>query len=83
MSQSCSVGLELGFHLIPSHIPSIGGGATRRHTALRVQDLGRLTTGLGRALPFLVAADHRPATLDRLDLRTRLLRQPEQLSLFG
>lgn len=70
-------------------IPGLGTKAVaailkaRRHTALRVQDLGRLTTGLRRALPFLVAADHHPATLDRLDLRARLLRQPEQLSLFG
>ncbi len=70
-------------------IPGLGTKAVaailkaRRHTALRLQDLGRLTAGLGRALPFLVAADHRPSTLDRLDLRARLVRQPEQLSLFG
>jgi putative DNA modification/repair radical SAM protein len=57
--------------------------AARRHTRLRLADIGRLTAGLKRALPFLVAADHRPAGLDRLDLRHRLVKPPEQLSLFG
>jgi putative DNA modification/repair radical SAM protein len=55
----------------------------RRHATLRVADLTRLTPALARALPFLVAADHRAAGLDRLDLRARLLRPPEQLSLFS
>lgn len=55
----------------------------RRHVRLRVADLARLSPGVGRALPFLVAADHRAAGLDRIDLRSRLLRVPEQLSLFG
>lgn len=70
-------------------VPGLGTKAVqailkaRRHGALRLADLGRLTAGLRRALPFVVAEDHRPAGLDRLDLRERLLRKPEQLSLFG
>jgi putative DNA modification/repair radical SAM protein len=57
--------------------------AARRHTTLRLEDVGRLTSGLKRARPFLIAADHRPTGLiDRLDLRRRLT-EPEQLSLFG
>jgi predicted DNA-binding helix-hairpin-helix protein len=54
----------------------------RRHGGLRLADLARLTPALKRALPFLVAADHRAPGLDRLDLRARLVRRPEQLSLF-
>ena len=36
-----------------------------------------------RAAPFLVTADHRAPGLDRLDLRSRLVRPPEQLALFA
>jgi putative DNA modification/repair radical SAM protein len=57
--------------------------ASRRHARLRLADVGRLTAALRRARPFLVAADHRPRELDRLDLRARLVRRPEQLSLFA
>ncbi len=58
--------------------------ASRRHTRLRLDDLARLTPGLKRARPFIVAADHRPVRLlDRADLRQRLAPPPEQLSLFG
>jgi putative DNA modification/repair radical SAM protein len=56
--------------------------AARRHGRLRLADIGRLTSSLKRALPFLVAADHRPKTLDRIDLRDRLVPAPKQLSLF-
>ncbi|MBA3326427.1 MAG: putative DNA modification/repair radical SAM protein [Rhodobacteraceae bacterium] len=69
-------------------IPGLGARAVdrilaaRRHAALRLADVARLTASLKRALPFLVAADHRPKALDRLDLRARLLPTPEQLSLF-
>jgi putative DNA modification/repair radical SAM protein len=56
--------------------------ASRRHGQLRLADIARLTASLRRALPFLVALDHRPRSLDRLDLRDRLVRPPEQLSLF-
>ena len=37
----------------------------RRHARLRLDDLARLTPALKRALPFLVAADHRARGLDR------------------
>jgi predicted DNA-binding helix-hairpin-helix protein len=56
--------------------------AARRHTRLRLADLARLTPALKRSLPFVTAADHRAAGLDRLDLRSRLVKPPEQLALF-
>ena len=57
--------------------------SARRHVALRMEDLARLTTGLKRARAFLVAADHTPAGLiDRLDLREQLVEPAAQLSLF-
>ena len=57
--------------------------AARRHTRLRLDDLGRISGGLRRARPFLIADDHHPgATLDRLDLRQRLVPKPAQLALF-
>ncbi|MDR6293955.1 putative DNA modification/repair radical SAM protein [Inquilinus ginsengisoli] len=56
---------------------------TRRHHSLRLADLARLTGALKRALPFIIAADHRPTwLLDRADLRARLA-PPTQLSLFA
>jgi predicted DNA-binding helix-hairpin-helix protein len=56
----------------------------RKHTTLRLEDVARLTSGLKRAKPFLITADHHPrARLDTLDLRERLIEKPEQLSLFG
>jgi putative DNA modification/repair radical SAM protein len=58
--------------------------ATRRHTALRLDDLARLSPGLKRALPFLIAADHSPARLtDRSDLRARLANPSVQMKLFA
>jgi predicted DNA-binding helix-hairpin-helix protein len=49
-----------------------------------MDDLARLTNGLKRARPFLVAADHTPgASLDEARLRERLVEKPEQLSLFA
>ena len=56
--------------------------AARRHGHLRLADLARLTSSLKRALPFLIALDHRPRGLDALDLRARLAPRPQQLSLF-
>jgi putative DNA modification/repair radical SAM protein len=57
--------------------------ATRRHTSLRLADVGRLSPGIKRALPFLIAADHSPARLtDRADLRARLT-PARQMSLFA
>jgi predicted DNA-binding helix-hairpin-helix protein len=56
----------------------------RKHTSLRLEDVARLTSGLKRARPFLIAADHHPkGNLDRQDLRERLVEKPEQLSLFA
>jgi predicted DNA-binding helix-hairpin-helix protein len=58
--------------------------AARRHQPLRLEDVARLTSGLKRARPFLIAVDHTPkASLDRLDLRERLVERPEQMSLFA
>ncbi|MFO1249351.1 MAG: putative DNA modification/repair radical SAM protein [Alphaproteobacteria bacterium] len=58
--------------------------ATRRHTRLRLDDIARLSPGLRRAVPFLIAADHSPARLtDRADLRTRLVKPSQQMSLFA
>lgn len=56
--------------------------AARRHGHLRLADLARLTSSLKRALPFLIALDHRPRGLDSLDLRARLAPRPRQLSLL-
>jgi putative DNA modification/repair radical SAM protein len=56
--------------------------AARRHGHLRLADLARLTSSLKRALPFLIALDHRPRGLDALDLRARLAPRPQQLSLL-
>jgi putative DNA modification/repair radical SAM protein len=57
---------------------------TRRHTRLGMADLSRLTTGLKRVRPFLIAADHHPLRLtDRADLRALLTPPPRQLGLFG
>jgi putative DNA modification/repair radical SAM protein len=57
--------------------------AARRHGMLGLRDLGRLTGGLKRARPFLIAADHSPARLiDLADLRDRLVETPRQLALL-
>jgi predicted DNA-binding helix-hairpin-helix protein len=57
--------------------------AARKRTTLRLDDVARLTSGLKRARPFLIAADFRPTRLtDRLDLRARLVEPAQQLSLF-
>ncbi|HET7883655.1 MAG TPA: putative DNA modification/repair radical SAM protein [Acetobacteraceae bacterium] len=70
-------------------VPGLGRRAVdrivlaRRHTTLRLADVARLTTGLRRALPFLVTPDHRPVRLtDRADLRQRLRPSP-QADLFA
>jgi putative DNA modification/repair radical SAM protein len=57
--------------------------AARRHTRLGLDDIRRLSPGLKRARPFLIARDHHPLRLtDRADLRERLAPPPTQLSLF-
>ncbi len=70
-------------------VPGLGKRAVdrivsaRRHTTLRLDDVARLTAGLKRARPFLIAADHRPVALtDRADLRARLAPPARQLGLF-
>jgi putative DNA modification/repair radical SAM protein len=70
-------------------VPGLGKRAVdrivsaRRHTNLRLEDVARLTAGLKRARPFLIAADHRPVALtDRADLRARLAPPARQLGLF-
>jgi putative DNA modification/repair radical SAM protein len=67
-------------------VPGLGRRAVdkiiiaRRHTRLRLADIGRLTAGLKRVRPFLITADHHPSQLtDRLDLRGTA---PRQMRLF-
>jgi predicted DNA-binding helix-hairpin-helix protein len=71
-------------------VPGLGARAVdkivkaRRHTALRLEDLKRLSGALKRSLPFLIAADHHPGgSTDGPNLRARLV-QPAavQLALF-
>jgi len=56
----------------------------RRLGAIRVQDLIRLHVPLKKTLPFIIAADHRPATgeLESDRLRLRFAPPAEQLELF-
>jgi predicted DNA-binding helix-hairpin-helix protein len=70
-------------------VPGLGRRAVermvtaRRHTTLRLADVGRLTGGLKRARVFLVAADHRPTRpTDRANLRRMLVEPVRQLALF-
>jgi putative DNA modification/repair radical SAM protein len=57
--------------------------AARRHATLRLADIGRLSSALKRALPFLITPDHRPVALtDRQDLRALLEPPAAQLNLF-
>ena len=50
-------------------VPGLGKRAVdkiilaRRHTTLRLDDVARLTTGLKRARPFMITADHHPLRL--------------------
>ncbi len=52
----------------------------RRWHALRLADLARLRVPLKKSLPFLIAADHRPALLN---LQALLPGRPRQLELFA
>ncbi|WP_370073846.1 MULTISPECIES: putative DNA modification/repair radical SAM protein [Salipiger] len=56
--------------------------ATRRHRALRYEDLRRMWVNLKQARPFLTALDWRPRGLDAADLRARFAPPPEQLQLI-
>ncbi|HMT43648.1 MAG TPA: putative DNA modification/repair radical SAM protein [Chakrabartia sp.] len=57
----------------------------RRHKALRLEDVGRLTVSIRKIRPFIVAADWRPVQLaDAQDLKALVTRQrPAQLELFA
>ncbi len=57
----------------------------RRHKRLRLEDVGRLTRGLDRVRPFIVAEDWSPGGLTdsaTLGERFRPRVEPEQLTLF-
>jgi putative DNA modification/repair radical SAM protein len=55
--------------------------SARRHTRLRLADVGRLARSLKRLMPFLIAADWRPVALaDKADVRSAVV-QP--LALQG
>ena len=57
----------------------------RRYRTLRLEDVARLTRGLDRLRPFIVAADWRPLALaDSAAMRPRLVKaERSQLELFG
>ena len=57
--------------------------ASRRHHRLRLEDIGRLGASSAKVRPFVVAEGWSPGgQLDDAHLRTKLMRQPRQLSLF-
>jgi putative DNA modification/repair radical SAM protein len=53
--------------------------AARRHTRLTLADLGRVTKGVAKMKPFIVAADWTPGPLGE---RETVPAQPEQMTLF-
>jgi putative DNA modification/repair radical SAM protein len=56
---------------------------TRRHRALRLEDVGRLCQSIAKVRPFIKALAWSPGQLtDSVDLRARLSPSPQQLSLF-
>jgi len=59
--------------------------AARRQRRLRLDDVARMTTGVAKLRPFLVAADWRPTLLaDRADLKALVApAKAEQLELFA
>ena len=67
-------------------VPGLGTKAVgrilsaRRHARLRLDDLTRMSASSRRAAAVIVTADHRAPGLGWLDLRSRLVRPPEQLS---
>ncbi len=70
-------------------IPGVGATgvkrilATRRHQALRLEDLKRLAVTLKSAMPFIIAQDWQPgALLDEERLKQKLMPAPRQLSLL-
>jgi putative DNA modification/repair radical SAM protein len=58
--------------------------ASRRHRAMRLDDVAKLTVSIAKVRPFVVTADWRPVLLtDRADLRALLAPRTEQLELFA
>lgn len=58
--------------------------ASRRHRALRLDDVARLTQSVTKVRPFICTLDWRPVLLtDRADLRSLLAPKTEQLELFA
>jgi putative DNA modification/repair radical SAM protein len=58
--------------------------ASRRHRAMRLDDVAKLTVSIAKVRPFVVTADWRPVLLtDRADLRALLGPRTEQLELFA
>lgn len=58
--------------------------ASRRHRALRLDDVARLTLSITKVRPFICTVDWRPIGLtDRADLRGLLAPKTEQLELFA
>jgi predicted DNA-binding helix-hairpin-helix protein len=57
----------------------------RRYTRIRQADLVRLRVSLAKVQPFLMTADHNPASylLDSEALRARFVPKPQQLELFA
>jgi putative DNA modification/repair radical SAM protein len=57
---------------------------TRRHHALRDEDLAKIGIVYRRARPFVITADHHPGplTLDREDLSSKVRPKQRQLMLF-
>ena len=58
--------------------------ASRRHRALRLDDVALLTQSITKVRPFICTVDWRPITLtDRVDLRSMLAPKTEQLEMFA
>ncbi|MEM9302920.1 MAG: putative DNA modification/repair radical SAM protein [Pseudomonadota bacterium] len=55
----------------------------RRTTALRLDDIGRLTASLAKVRPFIETRGYRPRTLEADGLRARLATPPAQGDLFA
>ncbi len=57
--------------------------ASRRSALLRYGDVARIAGAMSRARDFIVTPDNRPRMLDDAHLRSRFVKQPKQLTLFG
>jgi len=70
-------------------IPGIGSKAVgkilmaRRYQRLRLEDMTRISNGVKKAMPFLIAENWQPGNLtDSENLRSRFTPAPKQMSLF-